>query len=854
VQRSQLKGALLPLIAAASVLIWMHSGSLVCQTGASEASEDRARGSSPYGEAPHFSESAKRLLEAFGLTDFAQYYVRAPKTKTKEWGPMPQYFRAERQFELGNYKSALPLFEKAHTLASEDPTYLFGVAQCQAMMLQYEAARQTCDKILAQTPDFVSALILKANTYEREGNNAAATGAYELALAKQPKNLKALEPLGLLYFHRLSNYDKSAEIFERMVEISPRNNVALIYLGSIYALKGDIDKSITYYDRVVRYYPALIGKYVQLGILLEENKQQDAALKVYRKVLGLQPENTDAQKLLELLVTRKFGRDAILPQYEGIAQEYPNAVDVQQLYATKLIAFGKYREASQQLQKVLQLDPENVESYLRLGELALLEGKSEESRRYLDKATELEAGNIDVFLRIADILRSHKHYETAISYIQKAIEIDPASVAARVRMADTQRELKQFDKAEKILQSLAAEQPKNAALYASLGDLYQEEEKNDLALDAYKKALDLAPKNLNYFSPLAYLYLAQNNVAAVEQASKQVADKLDDEGKANLLFILGRLYGEFGKLDKSRDAYAEYLKAKSKDLAAYGALSSAENRLKHYDEALAVLDRAQADLGKDANSPEFHVLRGMILYDQRKYEDAVREFDLALRIDPSDYEAERATLLALRKLGKYDEALARLQKLRTSFPDKKEDLDEIMIDLFIAQKKFTEAEGMLRPLVESRPQDEDLHYLLANTYYEAKEYDKAEKEYRAILEINPENVDALNNMGYMFAERGVRLDEAEALIQRALKKKPMTGYVIDSLAWVYYKRGEYKKAQEYFEKALSLEFEDPVMFDHVGDTYKKLGDLKKAAEYWKRALELEPENRQEIETKLNLLK
>jgi tetratricopeptide (TPR) repeat protein len=839
------------------LLLLAIAGALLCiYTWHAQAAAIAGRsstGSAPAEPLP-LSKKTMGTLSEFGLADFAQYYIPRTKTSEKAYEGMPSYFGGAYDFEAGNYKGALSKFEKARAAGADDPVYLLGIARTQEMMLQQEAARQTCDKILAQDPSFVPALILKGDIYEKEGNFAAATKAYEQVLSLQPKNLKALEPLAMIYFQRFANYDKSIELFERIVSVQRRHNLALIYLGSIYALKGNIEKSIYYYDQVYRYYPMLIGKYVQLGMLLEENKQPDAALRVYRKVLGLQPNNTEAQKLLELLVSRTLGRDAILAQYRDIAQEYPDSADVQQLYATKLIAFGKYDDASKQLEKVLRLEPEDVESYVKLGAIALIQGRQEEARQFFDKASEAESGNIETFLRIGDLLRSYKQYENAIVYYQKAAEIEPTSVAARSRIAETYRDLKQYEKAEGILQKLLAEQPNNAQLNATLGDLYQEEEKNDLAIEAYKKALELAPQNLKYFSPLAYLYLSRNDLVAVEQTYKPLLDKLDDDTKANLWLILGRLYEEFGKMEKARDAFAEYVKEKPQNLAAYGALSGVENRLKHYDEALALLDRAKAALGKAADTPEFYIVRGLTLYDQRKYNDAIREFDAAVRLEPDNYDAQRATLLALKKLGKYDDVTSRMQQMRLAFPDKKEDLDEILVDTLLAEKKFSQAEDLVRPLIEAQPDSEDLHYLLANVYYEAKEYDKAEQEYRKVIEINPDNVDGYNNLGYMFAEQGVRLDEAEELIKKALKKKPMAGYILDSLAWVYYKRGEYKKAQEYFEKALSLEFEDPALFDHLGDTYKQLGDRTRARAFWKRALELEPDNPREIQTKLNQLR
>src|SRR5512147_3326686 len=98
---------------------------------------------------------------------------------------------------------------------------------------------------------------------------------------------------------------------------------------------------------------------------------------------------------------------------------------------------------------------------------------------------------------------------------------------------------------------------------------------------------------------------------------------------------------------------------------------------------------------------------------------------------------------------------------------------------------------------------------------------------------NPDNANALNYIGYTWAERGIRLDEAEKMISRAIELRPEDGFIVDSLGWVYYMRarplvqsGKMDAAQAYLERALSeleradeLTGGDPVISEHLGDTY-----------------------------------
>jgi tetratricopeptide (TPR) repeat protein len=108
------------------------------------------------------------------------------------------------------------------------------------------------------------------------------------------------------------------------------------------------------------------------------------------------------------------------------------------------------------------------------------------------------------------------------------------------------------------------------------------------------------------------------------------------------------------------------------------------------------------------------------------------------------------------------------------------------------------------------------------------------------LELDPQHADAMNYLGYLDADAGVNLDEARALIERAVELDPTNGAYIDSLGWVYYKLGQVDEAIEYLERAAQLLDTDPVIFDHLGDAYVKRHELEKARHNWQRALELDP--------------
>ena len=122
-------------------------------------------------------------------------------------------------------------------------------------------------------------------------------------------------------------------------------------------------------------------------------------------------------------------------------------------------------------------------------------------------------------------------------------------------------------------------------------------------------------------------------------------------------------------------------------------------------------------------------------------------------------------------------------------------------------------------------------------------FDEAVSSLELAIKYNPRSARAYNFLGYLYADRNVKIEESQSLILKALEIEPNNGAYVDSLGWVYYRKGQFSEALEKLleaEKILSDEASsDPAVFDHIGDTYFKLGDKPKAVQYWKKSIELE---------------
>ena len=113
---------------------------------------------------------------------------------------------------------------------------------------------------------------------------------------------------------------------------------------------------------------------------------------------------------------------------------------------------------------------------------------------------------------------------------------------------------------------------------------------------------------------------------------------------------------------------------------------------------------------------------------------------------------------------------------------------------------------------------------------------RAEAWFRKALALDPDNAGVLNYLGYMFADRGVRLEEALKLISRAVELEPSSGAYLDSLGWVYFRMDRLEEAETCLRRSLELVPRDATIRDHLGDVLARRGKLKEAVAEWQLSL------------------
>ena len=217
------------------------------------------------------------------------------------------------------------------------------------------------------------------------------------------------------------------------------------------------------------------------------------------------------------------------------------------------------------------------------------------------------------------------------------------------------------------------------------------------------------------------------------------------------------------------------------------------------------------------------------------------------------YPKDRAVIVAhaevVSDLGRVDEAASEIRTLLNGERDL--EVYKALAQTYEKGKNFAEVEKALDAagkLAQSKGEKESVTFMRGAMFEKQKKYSAAETEFRKVIESNPQSAGALNYLGYMLADRNIRLEEAHQLISKAVEIDPDNGAYLDSLGWVLYKLGRYQEALPPLRRAVEIykkedDHQDAVVLEHLADVLLKLNQNEEAIQLLQQALLVDPENK-----------
>jgi len=610
------------------------------------------------------------------------------------------------------------------------------------------------------------------------------------------------------YFHY-----SMAHIYEELVSVYGRSDLA--------------NKAIEEYRQAIDADPG--SAYLTSGLAelyAKTGRIRDAVLEA-QDILKRDPKNLEAHKLLGRIYLRSLGDmqtggqsggqnvlKLAIEQYEEIVKldtDPGNLVDDHLLLGRLYRLNNDLQKAENEFKTAVKLQPDSEEAVTTLAYLYNEEGDSTRAVQALNSVP--DAGrSAKLYSALGYTYEQQKQYKQAIEAYRHAIELDRDNLDAIRGLAQNLMNDGQTDAALDQYKIIADANPEDAQTYLRMAEIYRKQGKFDQALDSLKKAETMVQDSIEVPYQIATVYQAQGRDEEAAQTLKQLLDKTEKadgnytqgekSNRAVFLERLGTIYREMGNNQSALDTFRKMLPLGD------------DNAVRGYQQII--------DTYREA----------------KQWPQATAAAKEAVQKLPNDRGLKMVLASQLADTGQADTAIEQVKALLKGNADDRE-VYVALSQMYTRLKRWNEAEQAINKAeqLSTKPEDKTYAVFVKGSVYEReKKYEQAEEAFKQVLNSDPQNAVALNYLGYMLADRGVRLDEALNYVKKAIDLDPANGAYLDSLGWAYYKLGKYDLAEQNLSKAVQRTPNDPTVQDHLGDVYQKVGRLKQAAAHWERAL------------------
>jgi len=474
-------------------------------------------------------------------------------------------------------------------------------------------------------------------------------------------------------------------------------------------------------------------------------------------------------------------------------------------------------------------DPSNEDLVLELTRRQIQRRKLDDALKVLLRATAIPGASGEIFARLGVVYSELGKNDQAVAVTATAIARAPASFNAYRTLFLIELQRGRPQAAEKVLDRAARAPGTSPDFCAAVAELYA-------------SLLRQAPSLTDSIHTNAGAML--DRAIRMQPSSPQVKAKLADGYLAigdstNAIHLYQELLGGYGDAPGLREKIR---------------LKIAEVYLEHrdYTNAATQLKAIAAD---DPGNGQVYYLLGRLALDARNLPEAEDYFHRTLVLTEENQDAYFKLAGVQIDLEKGGEALATLDKAEARFGSGFA-ISYLRGLACVEQKDYTNAVKQFTS-AEVIANSTDPKALSAGFYFDAGaacerkgDYEEAEQYFNKSLALAPDYPEALNYLGYMWADRGVKLEHARELIEKAVLLRPKSAAYQDSLAWVLYRLNKPQEALGCIQQAVKLsERADATIYDHLGDIYTALKEADKAADAWRKSLSVEPN--EEIKKKLD---
>ncbi|WP_141736238.1 tetratricopeptide repeat protein [Oligoflexus tunisiensis] len=526
----------------------------------------------------------------------------------------------------------------------------------------------------------------------------------------------------------------------------------------------------------------------------------------------------------------------------------------------------------------------NASFYYLTGEYEALNRNMGKARKFLENAYNLDP---NPFLASKLIeAKANEDVESGLHLARKMVLLYPSDGEIQLLYGRLLSAAGQFEKAEQHIRLATKYTPHQVEAYVVLLQLLQAQQKYKEAVPIAKEMLRNTPEFADGWMQLARIYLTlKQKKEALEPARRAYELDGNDPERVHLYAVVLDVNGDSKKAIGLYEAVLR-LDPTNDDLIA--------RMVGHYkligslDDALKMLQKAEKEAKREV--PGIRLQMAFIFWEMQRFKEAselldelaqrnpqaerilymsglgqerTQQYERALKtyqgFDSSSefYVHSRYRMIELhRRAGQTEEALAVVREVIDTQVDRSVDFYPLGANILGNRQRYAEAIKLLDEGFQKYPERVDLLFLKAVNLEKTEEFDDCVETLKQVISKEPDHAAAHNYLGYLYAEKGINLEEAEFHVKKALEIKPEDGYYLDSLGWIYFQQGHYKKALDVLLRANELVPDEAVVLEHLGDTYEVLGDMNKALEIYGKAskAKMEDKDRLRIQEKYERVK
>jgi len=495
---------------------------------------------------------------------------------------------------------------------------------------------------------------------------------------------------------------------------------------------------------------------------------------------------------------------------------------------------GDFAGASAALHHAYLIDPHSPTLLRALSRAALHAGDVESAVRYAGDGITLDPHDARLRYLRASIFQALGHDDQAVPDLEAAVESDTSESDYSLALARQYERLEKLDQARENYELAFRhtdpdpdDELRYALLLGRMGD-----SKNAMpVLDRLREGSD------NPRIELTWAWVADDvgrHADAVPVFEKHLKERPDDR------LVRRRLINALVDLNRTQEAvpHAEGLYNAGHDLSDARLLATLYLRLNQNDKARDLALDVNKNHPNDWNAAGFSVA---LLGRAKEQGKAIELAKKTTELHPNSYRSWMLYAGALSQADRQPDAVRALEKGQTFLPDSAAALLELG-RAYTDAGETARAESLLVQALDQGADTAATWYDIASAREKAKDFTGAETAIQEVLRLQPDNAQALNFLGYLYADYNRKADEAVPLLKKALTLDPENGFIMDSLGWAYYRIGSLDSARVELEQAIQTSGEDPTILEHLGDVYAAMKRVPEAKARYRRSLEIKPDN------------